>query len=65
VDYRPKTKAAISWDTSHNNGRPRIGGIRQGKETKNLNVFDVLAHCIGVNKIILNWPRPPKEGTRK
>jgi hypothetical protein len=42
VDYRPKTNAAVLWDTGHTKGRPRTGGIGQGKETKNLNVVDVL-----------------------
>jgi hypothetical protein len=39
---RPKTNAAISWDRSHTKGRLCKGGIRQGKETKNLNEVDVL-----------------------
>jgi hypothetical protein len=42
ADYRPKTNAAILWDTGHTKGRPCTGGIEQGKETKNLNVVDVL-----------------------
>jgi hypothetical protein len=42
VNYRPKTNAAIFWDMGHTNGRPSTGGIGQGKETKNLNVVDVL-----------------------
>jgi hypothetical protein len=41
-DYRPKTNAVILWDTSHTKGRPSLGGIGQEKETKNLNVVDVL-----------------------
>jgi hypothetical protein len=32
------------------------GGIGQGKETKNLNVVDVL--IVQEQKLILNWPRP-------
>jgi hypothetical protein len=42
VDYRPKTNAIILWDIGHTKERPCIGGIGQGKETKNLNVIDVL-----------------------
>jgi hypothetical protein len=38
VEYRPKTNAAILWDADHIDP----GGIGQGKETKNLNVVDVL-----------------------
>jgi hypothetical protein len=37
VDYKPKTNAVILLDTGH------IGGIGQGKKTKNLNVVDVLS----------------------
>jgi hypothetical protein len=36
---RPKTNAAILWDMGHTKGRPYMGGIEQGKETKNLNVY--------------------------
>jgi hypothetical protein len=42
ADYRPKTNAAILWDTGHTKGRPHTVGIGQGKETKNLNVVEVL-----------------------
>jgi hypothetical protein len=42
-DYRPKTNAAIKWDAGPTKGRPRMGGIGQGKETKNLNVVDVFS----------------------
>jgi hypothetical protein len=42
VDYRPKTNAAVLWVTDHTKGRPHIGGIGQGRATKNLNVIDVL-----------------------
>jgi hypothetical protein len=42
VDYRPKPNAAILLDMGHTKPRPHIGGIREGKETKNLNVVDVL-----------------------
>jgi hypothetical protein len=38
ADYRPKRNVAILWDTGHTQGRPHMGGIGQGKETKNLNV---------------------------
>jgi hypothetical protein len=36
VDYRLETNAAILQDVGHTKGRPHIGGIRQEKETKNL-----------------------------
>jgi hypothetical protein len=42
VYYRPKINAAILCDMGHTKGRPLMGGIGQGKETKNLNVVDVL-----------------------
>jgi hypothetical protein len=42
VDYRPKTNAEILWDMHHTKGRTHMGDIGQGKETKNLNVIDVL-----------------------
>jgi hypothetical protein len=42
VDYKPKTNAAILWNMGHTKGRSHAGGIRQGKETKSMNVFDVL-----------------------
>jgi hypothetical protein len=37
------TNAAILWDAGHTKGRSHMGGIEQGKETKNLNVVDVLS----------------------
>jgi hypothetical protein len=43
VDYSPTTKAAIFWDTGHTKVRPYTVGIGKGKETKNLNVVDVLS----------------------
>jgi hypothetical protein len=42
VNYRPKTKVTILWVMGHTKWRLGKGGIEQGKETKNLNVFDVL-----------------------
>jgi hypothetical protein len=42
VDYRPKTNAVILWDTGHTKGRLCNVGIGQGKETKKLNVVDML-----------------------
>jgi hypothetical protein len=42
VDFRTKTNAVILWDTGNTKGRLSMGGIDQGKETKNLNVADVL-----------------------
>jgi hypothetical protein len=44
LDYRPrpKTNAAILLDMGHTKRRVYIGGTDQGKETKNLNVVDVL-----------------------
>jgi hypothetical protein len=43
ADYRPKTNAALLWDTGHTKGRLHMGGTGQGKETKSLNVVDVLS----------------------
>jgi hypothetical protein len=42
ADYRPKTNAAMLLDMGHTKGRLCKGGIGQGKETKILNVADVL-----------------------
>jgi hypothetical protein len=42
VDYEPTTNAAVLWDTGHTKGRLCMGRIGQRKETKNLNVTDVL-----------------------
>jgi hypothetical protein len=42
VDCRSKTNAAILWDMGHTKERPCKTRIGQGKETKNLNVVDVL-----------------------
>jgi hypothetical protein len=42
ADCRPKTNAAILWDTVHIKGRLCKVEIGQGKETKNLNEVDVL-----------------------
>jgi hypothetical protein len=41
VDYRPKANAAILWVTLRE--FYTLGGTEQGKETKNLNVIDVLS----------------------
>jgi hypothetical protein len=48
ADYRPKMNATIVWDAGHAKLRLGMGGIGQGKETKNLNVVDVLTlqECI-------------------
>jgi hypothetical protein len=43
VVYRPKTNAEILLDVGHPMGKSRMGGIRQGKETKNLDVVNVLS----------------------
>jgi hypothetical protein len=59
ADYRPKTNAAILWDMGHTKGRLHPGGIGQGKETKTLNVVDVLT---GMNTEILKLPGPLLEG---
>jgi hypothetical protein len=40
-DCKPKTNEAILWDMSHTKGRLFKGEKGQGKETKNLNEFDV------------------------
>jgi hypothetical protein len=61
VDDRPKTNAVILLDKGHNKGRPTMGGMRQGKEIKNLNVADVLT-VLEKNIVVLNWPRPIWEG---
>jgi hypothetical protein len=42
VDFRPKTNAAILWNMRHTKLRSLTGGRGQGKETKTLNVVDVL-----------------------
>jgi hypothetical protein len=42
ADYRLKTNAEILWDMGHTKGRLLTEGIGQGKETKILNVVDVL-----------------------
>jgi hypothetical protein len=42
VDYGPKTKPAILWDTGHSKGRSPTGRIGKGKETKKLNVVYML-----------------------
>jgi hypothetical protein len=43
ADYRPKTNAGVLWDMGHTKGRLCKGAvIEQGKETKSLNVVDVL-----------------------
>jgi hypothetical protein len=42
VDYRPKTNAAILWDTGHTKGRLCTEGKGQERDNKNLNVFDML-----------------------
>jgi hypothetical protein len=36
VDSKPKTNAVIIWDMDHTKGRLCMGGIGQGKGTKNL-----------------------------
>jgi hypothetical protein len=59
VDCRSKTNAVILWDMGHSKGRLHTGRIRQGKETKNLSVNDVLTV---EERIILNWQRPLLEG---
>jgi hypothetical protein len=41
-DCRPKTNAAILWMRDYTKRRLCKGGVGQGKETKNLNVVDVL-----------------------
>jgi hypothetical protein len=44
ADYRPKTNAGVLWDMGHTKGRLCKGAvIEQGKETKSLNVVDVLS----------------------
>jgi hypothetical protein len=36
ADFRPKTNAAILWNMGHIKGRPHMGRIGQGMETKKL-----------------------------
>jgi hypothetical protein len=43
VEYRPKTNIEVLWDTGHTKGRSCTGRLGQGKETKSLNVVDVLS----------------------
>jgi hypothetical protein len=61
ADCRPKTNAAILGDTGHTKGRWCTGGIEQRRETKILNVVDVL-FVQGINTGILNWLGPPWKG---
>jgi hypothetical protein len=42
ADYRPKTNGIILLDMDHTKGRPCTVGIGKGKETKILNVVDLL-----------------------
>jgi hypothetical protein len=42
VDYKPKTNAVMLLDMGYTKGSLHTGGIGQGKETKNLNVVDVV-----------------------
>jgi hypothetical protein len=42
ADYRPKTNTPILWGMGYTKGRPHTGGIGQWKESKNLNVVNVL-----------------------
>jgi hypothetical protein len=46
MDFRLKANAVILLNTGHSKGRPCMGGIGQGKETKNFNVVDVLTVTI-------------------
>jgi hypothetical protein len=41
ADYKPKTNSVILLDMGHTL-KGCMGGIRKGKETRNLNVVDVL-----------------------
>jgi hypothetical protein len=42
VDYRLKRNAAILWDKGHTKGRSCTRGMVKRKETKNLNVINVV-----------------------
>jgi hypothetical protein len=42
VDCRLKTNAAILWNIGHTKDRLCKGGIKQEKETQNMNKADVL-----------------------
>jgi hypothetical protein len=43
VDYRSKTNAAILWEADHTKRKSHTRRYGQGKETKNLNVVDLLS----------------------
>jgi hypothetical protein len=43
VEYRPNTNAAILWKTGHTKGRSCTGGVGLKKETKKLNMVDILS----------------------
>jgi hypothetical protein len=43
------------WDTGHTKGRPYMGGTGQGKETKNLNVVDMLTYRNEYRNLKLMW----------
>jgi hypothetical protein len=42
VEYILNTNEVIFWEDDHKKVRSYMGGIVQGKETKKLNVVDVL-----------------------
>jgi hypothetical protein len=48
ADCRRKTNAAILWNMGHPKGRLHKGEIGQRKETKNLNMVDVLTVQEGI-----------------
>jgi hypothetical protein len=47
--------SGILWDTGHTKGRPCTGGLGQWKETKNLNVVDVLTYRNEYRNFKLAW----------
>jgi hypothetical protein len=60
TDYKPKMNAVILLGTGHTKGRThRKGRAREGNQKPE---GGECAHCIEINIVILNWPRPPRNG---
>jgi hypothetical protein len=43
VEFKPNTNAAESWNIGHIKERSHMGGVGQKKETKKLNMGDILS----------------------
>jgi hypothetical protein len=57
ANYRPKTNAAIIGHRSHYR---ETGNRRERARERNQKLIcGWCDHCIGMNTVILNWPRPP------